>query len=231
MIDSILKFIADKFKEISDKYLRQDITSQIPIDGLTTTETNYEVTKTGDRVDMTGFLILGGQLAAGVYVNAFNVPQDLRANKYTAFSVAKLNGGIQIEKLWENSNPSNSFAPEKIEIQNLKQYDRIEIVARRSSELKDNLVFTYVNLNNLNGTITLQFIYGSGNSIKGYYRPVSMNIADNNITFNSGYLASGTSDAADNRCAIPVEIYGVKLIGGGNRLKSIFSRFRKAVRV
>lgn len=87
MIDSILKFIADKFKEISDKYLRQDITSQIPIDGLTTIKTNYEVTKTGDRVDMTGFLILGGQLAAGVYVNAFNVPQDLRANKYTAFSV------------------------------------------------------------------------------------------------------------------------------------------------
>ena len=87
MIDSILKFIADKFKEISDKYLRQDITSQIPIDGLTTTETNYEVTKTGDRVDMTGFLRLGGQLAVGVYVNAFNVPQDLRANKYTAFSV------------------------------------------------------------------------------------------------------------------------------------------------
>lgn len=87
MIDSILKFIADKFKEISDKYLRQDITSQIPIDGLTTVETNYEVTKTGDRVDMTGFLRLGGQLAAGVYVNAFTVPQDLRANKYTAFSV------------------------------------------------------------------------------------------------------------------------------------------------
>lgn len=87
MIDSILKFIADKFKEISQKYQRKDITSQIPIDGLTTTETNYEVTKTGDRVDMTGFLMLGGQLAAGVYVNAFNVPQDLRANKYTAFSV------------------------------------------------------------------------------------------------------------------------------------------------
>ena len=87
MIDSILKFIADKFKEISDKYLRQDITSQIPIDGLATVETNYEVTKTGDRVDMTGFLRLGGQLAAGVYVNAFTVPQDLRANKYTAFSV------------------------------------------------------------------------------------------------------------------------------------------------
>lgn len=87
MIDSILKFIADKFKEISDKYLRQDVTSQIPINGLTTVETNYEVTKTGDRVDMTGFLILGGQLAAGVYANAFTVPQNLRANKYTAFSV------------------------------------------------------------------------------------------------------------------------------------------------
>lgn len=87
MIDSILKFIADKFKEISDKYLRQDITSQIPIDGLTTIETNYEVTKTGDRIDMTGFLRLGGQLAAGTYVNAFTVPQDLRADKYTAFSV------------------------------------------------------------------------------------------------------------------------------------------------
>ena len=87
MIDSILKFIADKFKEISDKYLRQDITSQIPINGLTIIETNYEVTKTGDRVDMTGFLKLGGQLAAGVYVNAFNVPKDLRADKYTAFSV------------------------------------------------------------------------------------------------------------------------------------------------
>ena len=87
MIDSILKFVADKFKEISDKYLRQDITSQIPIDGVTTIETNYEVTKTGDRVDMTGFLRFGRPLAAGVYVNAFNVPQDLRANKYTAFSV------------------------------------------------------------------------------------------------------------------------------------------------
>ena len=87
MIDSILKFIADKFKEISDKCLRQDVTSQIPINGLTTVETNYEVTKTGDRVDMTGFLRLGGQLAAGIYVNAFTVPQDLRADKYTAFSV------------------------------------------------------------------------------------------------------------------------------------------------
>lgn len=87
MIDSILKFIADKFKEISDKYLRQDVTKQIPIDGLTTIETNYEVTKTGDRVDMTGFLRLGGQLANGVYVKAFTVPQNLRADKYTAFSV------------------------------------------------------------------------------------------------------------------------------------------------
>lgn len=87
MIDSILQFIADKFKEICDKNLRQDITNQIPIDGLTTVETNYEVTKTGDRVDMTGFLRLGGQLAAGKYVNAFTVPQNLRADKYTAFSV------------------------------------------------------------------------------------------------------------------------------------------------
>lgn len=153
-------------------------------------------------------------------------PDDLL--KYTA---TKLNGGIQIEKLWENPSPNNMFDPEKIEIQNLKKYDRIEIVARRSSELKDNSIFTYVNLNDLNGTITLQFIYGSGNSIKGYYRPVSMNIADNNITFNSGYLASGTSDNTDNRCAIPLEIYGVKLIGGGNRIKRIFSRIRKAVRI
>ena len=140
---------------------------------------------------------------------------NVKADDLLKYTAVKLNGGIQIEKLWENSNPSNSFAPEKIEIQNLRQYDRIEIVARRSNELKDNSVFTYINLNNLNGTTTLQFIYGVTNSIKGYYRPVSMNIADDNITFNSGYLASGTSDDADNRCAIPLEIYGIKLIGGG----------------
>ena len=89
--------------------------------------------------------------------------------------------------------------------------------------------FTYVNLDNQNGTTTLQFIYGVTNSIKGYYRPVSMNMADDNITFNSGYLASGTSDDADNRCAIPLEIYGVKLIGGGNRIKRLIHRIRKAV--
>ena len=154
---------------------------------------------------------------------------NVKADDLLKYTAVKLNGGIQIEKLWENSNPSNSFAPEKIEIQNLKQYDRIEIVARRSSELKDNLVFTYVNLNNLNGTTTLQFIYGVTNSIKGYYRPVSMNIADDNITFNSGYLASGTSDDADNRCAIPLEVYGVKLIGGGHRIKRLIHRIRKAV--
>lgn len=139
--------------------------------------------------------------------------EKVKADDLLKYTAIKLNGGIQIEKLWENSNPSNSFAPEKIEIQNLRQYDRIEIVARRSNELKDNSVFTYINLNNLNGTTTLQFIYGIANSIKGYYRPVSMNIADDNITFNSGYLASGTSDDTDNRCAIPLEVYGIKLIG------------------
>lgn len=138
----------------------------------------------------------------------------VKADDLLKYTAAKLNGGMQIEKLWENPSPSDLFAPEKIEIQNLRQYDRIEIVARRSNELKDNSVFTYINLNNLNGTTTLQFIYGVANSIKGYYRPVSMNIADDNITFNSGYLASGTSDDADNRCAIPLEIYGIKLIGG-----------------
>lgn len=87
MIDSILKFIADKFKEISDKYLRQDITSQIPITGLTISDTNYEVTKVGDRVEMTGYIRLGGQLGVGAIVHSFTVPQNLRAEKYTAFAV------------------------------------------------------------------------------------------------------------------------------------------------
>lgn len=159
------------------------------------------------------------------------ITEKVKADDLLLYTAQKLKGVLQIEKLWENPSPNNIFNQEKIEIQNLKQYDRIEIVARRSNELKDNSIFTYVNLNDLNGTITLQFIYGFGNSIKGYYRPVSMNIADNNITFNSGYLASGTSDNADNRCAIPLEIYGVKLIGGGNKLKRIFSRLRKVVRI
>lgn len=77
MLDKILNFIANKMQ-------RKDITSQISMKVAETQ--NFEVVQQGDKITMTGYIRIAGELAPGVYVEMFEVPEALRPKRYAALA-------------------------------------------------------------------------------------------------------------------------------------------------
>lgn len=116
------------------------------------------------------------------------------------------NNGIQKVKLWENSSPAATFAPQTLTI-DLSGYDRVELTYRHNSktlsvevDIDDSTIF--------NGTGNIS---NTGSYPRLYSRIVTVNIA--NIIFEDCYCTQTNQTdtlGKQNGYCIPYQIYGIK---------------------
>lgn len=85
MIDSLLKFIADKFKEWTDKSKPINVVDKLTWD-VGYSEQNFSIVRRGDKVEMEGYIRVNRQLAPDVYVEMFHLDEDIMPDKYVALA-------------------------------------------------------------------------------------------------------------------------------------------------
>lgn len=135
---------------------------------------------------------------------------DILMNKTAYVNGVKLvgtgsgGGGMTMDKLWTNSDPSQSFSSQTIPL-DLTDYEFV-IIEFKALNTSGSLTVTV-------GIIGDEIVL---NSAMGRCRYRIAEISTSGILFNSGYQYStygGTATVNDNAC-IPVYVFGVK--GGGS---------------
>lgn len=128
---------------------------------------------------------------------------------------------IEVKTLWTNASPLSSFNEQDISL-NISNYSHLAVLAILSSKSYTQKTFV---VKNKNGGL-IDFAYGNGSSVANYYRTFSF--GENKITFNQGWLSTVSADSRNNEAAVPIVIYGLKILGGGYKLtrkiKDLFSR-------
>lgn len=113
------------------------------------------------------------------------------------------NGGIRIEKLWENASPTSNFAAQTISL-DLSDYDMVEIHFRFSTSSKNEKNAKVENGNDF----FVDFVARSSDKIYGAYRTGSCN--SDGVYITECYAVTGTTATSNNGLAIPTKIYGIK---------------------
>ena len=85
MIDSIFKFIADKFKEWMDKEQAINVVDKLTWD-VGYSEKDFTCIKRANKVEIEGYIRVNGQLAPDVFVELFHVSDEIIPNKYIALA-------------------------------------------------------------------------------------------------------------------------------------------------
>jgi len=120
-----------------------------------------------------------------------------------------LKQSIKIMKLWENASPTSAFAAQKIKL-NLSGHDFIGVVFRLNTSNNRQVTTAVAPLSSGQGEITLA--QGGSPYMVQYYRPFTLTASS--VDFNHGFLGyPSKSEAQNDAAAIPLKIYGVKLIG------------------
>lgn len=114
--------------------------------------------------------------------------------------------GVKIVKKWTNAKPTSSFAAQKITV-DLNGYDFIKIEAAASTT-SPKIVETEIPINKT-GSLVKELI----SSLR--YREITA-VTTSGVTFGVGEVAVwGGNATTDNSQIIPINIYGIKLLGGG----------------
>lgn len=85
MIDSLLKFIADKFKEWIDKAQPINVIDKLTWD-VGFSQQEVSLTRKGNKIEMEGYIRINGQLAPDVYVEMFHLDDEIMPDKYVALA-------------------------------------------------------------------------------------------------------------------------------------------------
>lgn len=121
---------------------------------------------------------------------------------------------VKLVKLWENASPTSSFAAQSIKT-NLSGHDFIGVVFRLNTLMNRQMTTAVAPLSSGQGEITLSQ-NGSPYMVQ-YYRPFTLTALS--VDFNHGFLGYPSKPEVQNDAvAIPLKIYGAKLIGGGYNL-------------
>lgn len=142
------------------------------------------------------------------------------------YTAQKLKGVLQIEKVWENPNPTSTFEAQNITDSRIGEADIVGIEARNLTSSYGKNMFLISKTNETNGAAcVMSFAVASDTGSLNLYRQANFDAKNNRVMFSSGYNAtSGKVDANDNAC-IPFRIWVLKLIGGGQYLKSLLHSF------
>ncbi len=122
--------------------------------------------------------------------------------------VSAINSMLSI-KLWENPNGNTSFSSQAVSIQNLSDYEMIEIFAKNyASSSYKNLVSVRI-INGYNGYLCV--IETNGGIIN---RQATVDWVNNKVTFENAKFkdVNATSASNDNNRCIPLIIVGYKKI-------------------
>lgn len=138
-----------------------------------------------------------------------------RMKAYINNRIANLEQGITEELIWQNASPTSSFEPQDVTIQNLTDYDFVEIeIYQDSTHVTSNLQVTTQKLKvEHDNRITLNANVQVGNYyMYDYGREMTIDTTNNKITFAKGVKHQCNKDGStdDNTCAIPKAIYGIK---------------------
>lgn len=128
----------------------------------------------------------------------------VRMKSYINNRIETLEQGVQIELLWENASPTTAFAAQTISL-DLNDYDEIRIDYRPFYD-KTNLKSETCKIG---GSAILDLVmsnmgYVNASTVFVGFRGLSATTTS--VTFNGGYNYSAT----DDRCCIPLAIYGIK---------------------
>lgn len=118
---------------------------------------------------------------------------------------------VKLVKLWENASPASAFVAQSIKT-NLSGHDFIGIVFRLNTSNNRQVTTAVAPLSSGQGEITLA--QGGSPYMVQYYRPFTLTASS--VDFNHGFLGyPSKSEVQNDAAAIPLKIYGAKLIGGG----------------
>lgn len=113
--------------------------------------------------------------------------------------------GYCMELLWRNAAPTDSFGAQTIGISNMEEYQGFMLVHRTSkaqARYGSTIMMT-------TGNYYLWTTYKNEN----YYR--TAHTTTDGIAFEGGAVgdgAYGTSGTSNNTCAIPIRIYGIRMV-------------------
>ena len=117
---------------------------------------------------------------------------------------------MQTKVLWENSNPTSSFAGQEVTVEDMTNYDYLIFLIKQSTA--DNLTHTQLIKINIS-TNNKQDIFAIS---EGSYLRISrrqINFGKNKITVGDGYDGDKfNGNSSDNSLCIPTQIIGIKLI-------------------
>ena len=121
------------------------------------------------------------------------------------YPIAYVNGGMKMDLLWTNPNPTVNFSTQTISL-NLSSYDFVGIVFLNNKSLYGvEEEFSEIKIfKKGTGTFSVGVAYSTGRNQTG--REVD-GINNTGITFGSGFYGSTVSD----EIGIPYQIYGIKM--------------------
>ena len=147
---------------------------------------------------------------------------NVKADDLLMYAAKTLKGNLQIEQIWKNPNSSVAFSDQTITL-DMSDYDFIAIFSVPQNSI------TVMKRETGIATYAIGAGYPTG-GIWTYYRSAVMR--GTGINFRDAYSVNYQNvTSTDNKAMIPDTIYGIKVVGGGNRIKRIFSYLRKVVRV
>lgn len=155
--------------------------------------------------------------------------EKVKADDLLLYTAQKLKGVLQVEKVWENPNPTSTFGAQNITDSRIGEADIIGIEARNlaSSHGKNMFLISKTNNETNGAACIMSFAAASDNVSVNLYRQANFDAENNRIMFSKGYNAtSGRVGDNDNAC-IPFRIWALKLIGGGQFIKSLLSFFER----
>lgn len=129
--------------------------------------------------------------------------------------------GIKVTKLWENASPNSTFKSQSINV-NLDDGDAV-LIKGRYADTNDKLMTIWGYVGN-----TCEMVRVSIDNSKSYTSRV-VNVTKTTIKFNEGRIVPYNGSSSQNDAvSIPVEVFGIKLLGGV-QLKAYLRRFFAAL--
>lgn len=123
------------------------------------------------------------------------------------YPIAYAQGGVKMDLLWTNPNPTSSFTEQTISL-DLSEYSALVISIKGHKSVSGTQEYNTVVIKN-------DWVFLTAFSGASYYpriviREVSFN--DSGVTFKEGYNTSSfNSYSRDNDSGIPQKIYGIKM--------------------
>lgn len=155
------------------------------------------------------------------------ITEKVKADDLLLYIAQKLKGVLQIEKVWENPLPTGVFVAQEISDSRIGEADAIAIEARSlgSQYAKNTFI---VSKTDEAGGAALSMNFASRNNegdVLNLFRQANFDFKNNKIAFSAGYNVSTNANGLNNNACIPFRIWVLKLIGGGQYLKSLLLSF------